>query len=157
MLRNADGGGGVKFSGKWPRCQSLGVVATRAYRCRRGIGIGRFPWRSLPVHIAICCVKPPAGFSDSNQQRRAPLHCAMAAPSVEDGNVYKLIKIIPWRWAYIEWVLFFYKICIDSYDIYLLECFSLPLKLDTRPTHSEIVFFPTRGLQLKNGMLYRQT
>ena len=39
----------------------------------------------------------------------SPLHCAMAAPSVEDGNVYKLIKIIPWRWAYIEGVLFIIK------------------------------------------------
>ncbi len=58
----------------------------------------------------------------------SPLHCAMAAPSVEDGNVYKLIKIIPWRWAYIEWVLFIIKICIDSYEIYLLECFTSPLR-----------------------------
>ena len=49
---------------------------------------GVFPGGRSPC-IAICCVKPPAGLSDSN-------HCAMAAPSVEDGNVYKLIKIIPY-------------------------------------------------------------
>ena len=33
----------------------------------------------------------------------------MAPPSVEYGNVYKLIKIIRWRCVYIEWGLYTIK------------------------------------------------
>ena len=90
---------------------------------------GVFPGGRSPC-IAICCVKPPAGFSDSNQQRRAPLHCAMAAPSVEDGDVFKIIKNNTVALGIYSMGAIYYKICIDSYEIYLLECFSLPLSLE---------------------------
>ena len=62
-----------------------------------------------PVHSDLMCEAAGWILELKPAPSSPPLHCAMAAPSVEYGNIYKLIKKIPWRWAYIEWVLFIIK------------------------------------------------